>query len=57
MPTLFIKAGRVFVAVREEELDLVEEGWVPVARFKSVHLAFKAARWYADRFEYLLEWG
>jgi hypothetical protein len=57
MPTLFIKPSRVFVAVKEEDLDLVEEGWVPVARFKSVNLALKAARWYADRFEYVVEWG
>jgi hypothetical protein len=35
----------------------VEEGWVPVARFKSVNLALRAARWYADRFEYVVEWG
>jgi len=57
MPTLFIKPGRVFVAVKEEDLDLVEEGWVPVAKFKSVNLALRAARWYADRFEYVVEWG
>ncbi len=33
MPTLFVKR-RVFV-VNEEDLDLVEEDWVPVARFKN----------------------
>jgi hypothetical protein len=57
MPTLFIRPGRVFVAMREEELDLVEEGWEPVAKFRSASLALRAARWYADRFEYVLEWG
>jgi hypothetical protein len=51
MPTLFVKSGRVFV-VKEEDLDLVEEGWVPVARFKKLALALSA-----DRFEYVVEWG
>jgi hypothetical protein len=57
MPTLFIKSGRVFVAVKEEDLDLVDKGWVPVARFRKVELALRAAMWYADRFEYVVEWS
>jgi len=57
MPTLFVKSGRVFIAVKEEDLDLVDEGWVPVARFRKVELALRAAMWYADRFEYVVEWG
>ncbi|RFA96934.1 hypothetical protein CGL52_10220 [Pyrobaculum aerophilum] len=57
VPTLFIKAGRVFVARKEVDLELVEEGWEPVARFKSEVLAMRAARWYAERFEYIIEWG
>ncbi|WP_187146744.1 hypothetical protein [Pyrobaculum neutrophilum] len=56
MPTVFVKPGRVYIAVSEEDLDLVEEGWEPVARFKNAAIAFRAARWYADRFEYVLEW-
>jgi hypothetical protein len=42
MPTLFVKSGRVFV-MKEEDLDLVEEGWVLVARFKKLKLALGAA--------------
>lgn len=57
MPTLFLKPGRVYIALREEDLDLAEEGWEPVARFKNFSLALRVAQWYVDRFEYILEWG
>lgn len=57
MPTLFVKSGRIFIALKEEDLDLVEEGWEPVARFRNVLHAFRAAEWLADRFEYVIEWG
>lgn len=36
----------------KEDLDLVEEGWVSVARFKKLELALSA-----DRFEYVVVWG
>ncbi|MEM0369892.1 MAG: hypothetical protein QXK71_03155 [Pyrobaculum sp.] len=57
MPTLFIKDGRIYIAIDEEMLDLVEEGWEPVARFNALPIALRAAKWYADRFEYIIEWG
>jgi hypothetical protein len=40
MSILFVKSGRVFV-VKEEDLDLVEEGWVSVARFKKPRVGAK----------------
>ncbi|MEZ0320287.1 MAG: hypothetical protein ABWK05_09915 [Pyrobaculum sp.] len=57
MPTLLLKDGRIYVDFREEDLDLVDEGWEPVARFKSHVHALRAAVFLADRFEYVVEWG
>ncbi|MEM1568325.1 MAG: hypothetical protein QXI84_07595 [Thermofilaceae archaeon] len=57
MPTLLLKGGRIYVAFREEDLDLVEEGWEPLAKFKSPVHALRVAVFLADRFEYVVEWG
>jgi len=57
MPTVFVKDGRIYVAVREEELDLAEEGWEPVARVKSLAHALRLASFLADKFDYVIEWG
>jgi len=57
MPTVFVKDGRIYIAVREEELDLAEEGWEPVARVKSLVHALRLASFLADKFDYVVEWG
>ena len=57
MPTVFVKDVRIYIAVREEELDLAEEGWEPVARVKSLAHALRLASFLADKFDYVLEWG
>ncbi len=48
--------GRVLVSGKDEDLELLKEGWTLQGEYSSWREAYRMGRAIADKYDYILEW-